>query len=112
MTQEQKRFIVEEVLGDIAHIADQEYQERVWIRGEGPECEDFGEAVCSFFDMGDPVLDDYKNFGVTDSQYLLLKNFRDEFRSFCRGHYHPREFINDPEWKRIIDMAKEVVAKF
>ena len=112
MTDEEKRFVVEEVLRAIAHITDEEYQERIWIRGAGPECQDFDEAVCHFFDLGDPLLDDYKNFGLTDAQYLLLKNFRDEYDLFCDDNDDPRDFINSPEWRKIMSRAQEVLDNF
>ena len=31
-------------------LADRSFQERVWIRGEGPEVPDFVELVCQIFD--------------------------------------------------------------
>ena len=30
-------------------IAHKEYQQRVWIRGEGPEVSDYTETCCCFF---------------------------------------------------------------
>ena len=104
--------IINYLLGNVACIADQKYQERVWIKGEGPECDDFNETVCQFFDAADPVLDDYKNFNISDSQYHLLTNFREKFEIFCNDHYEPEQFISSPEWTHISEMAKAVLEAF
>jgi hypothetical protein len=100
------------VLELISDIADIDFQIRVWILGEGPECIDFDETVNFFFMDGEGVIEKYKEFGLTESQYLLLRKFRDEFRVFADEHYWPAEFINTPEWNRIINLAKDVLKAF
>ncbi len=62
-----------------------------------------------FFGDGAPLLERYKEFGLTETQYLLLKNFRDKFRAFSDENNWPHEFINIPEWDKITDLAKEVL---
>jgi hypothetical protein len=104
------------VLETIEGISDKEYQKRVWILGKGPEVDDFDETVCNFFGDGDPLIENYKDFGITENQYQLLKKFRDKFNDFCRGpaliYYLPQLFINTPEWEEITEMAKEVLKAF
>ncbi len=115
LTEEVKRQIMEEFLKKIIRISDPKYQERVWIRGEGLECDDFDETVCQFFDIGDPVLDDYENFGITDSQYHLLMEFREDLRSFSKEEGEellPKEFIGTPKWKKIMEMARKILDAF
>ena len=112
LTNEAKRDILDLVLSLIAAISDIEYQKRVWIRGEGPECDDFDETCCHFFDDGDPVIKHYKDYGITENQHHLLVKFRDEFRAFSRKHDLPEEFIHTPEWKKIMNRATEVLKVF
>ena len=112
LNNEEKKYTFSEYLRHISHIPDKEYQRRVWIRGEGPECQAFDDAVCDFFDIGDPILDDYKEFEITESQYDLLIKFHEEFRKFSRTHNLPEEFIDTPEWERIMNSAKEVLKAF
>src|SRR5882672_4766193 len=107
-----RKQILESFLETIGGIADIEYQERVWLRGEGPEVDDYTETVCFFFDLGDPMLKEYKNFGISEDQYQTLKKFRDAFRTFVDTHYHPLEFITSSEWETIMTMAKEVLKAF
>src|SRR5689334_20558933 len=109
---EDKERILSEFLRNIWGISNKDYQNRIWIRGEGPECDDFTETVCYFFDLGAPLLRKYQEFGITDIQYQMLKKFSDEFRAFSDDNYWPPKFIDTPEWQRIVDMAKEVLKIF
>lgn len=109
LTNEAKKQILRSVLETIECISDKQYQKRIWIQGEGPEVDDFDETCCNFFGDGDPLLENYKDFGLTEFQYLLLKEFRDKFRDFSDHYYHPDEFIDTPEWERITNLAKDVL---
>ncbi len=94
-------------------ISDKDYQKRVWLRAEGPEVNDFCEAVNNFFNYCNPVLKDYQFYGLTETQYVFLKEFRDQFEIFSREHPGSElEFIDSPEWHRITEMAKEVLKVF
>jgi hypothetical protein len=91
------------------NISDKEYQKRAWIKGEEA---DFDEAVCLFFDIGDPILKKYKDFGLTEHQYEMLKKFRDQFEIFSDENDFPEVFIDTPEWAKIMDRAKDVLQAF
>ena len=114
ITDEDKRYILREHLRNISHVSDKEYQKRIWIRGEGPEVDDFDETVCHFFDDGDPILKKYKDYGISEAQHHLLTKFRAAFETFIDGPkpYLPEGFIDTAEWKKIIEMAKEVLEAF
>lgn len=107
-----RSYILNEYLRTISHISDKEYQIRVWIEGLGPEVNDFDETVCHFFDDGDPILKNYKEYEITDIQYHLLKEFRNEFRVFADRNDLPEEFIDSSEWAKIMDLAKDVLKVF
>lgn len=104
--------IIQTLLRIIHHISDTEYQKRVWIRAEGPEVDDFDETCNWFFDVGDPVLESYKEYGITDDQYQVLKDFRDKFEAFSDENSWPPFFIDTPKWARIVELAKEVLKVF
>lgn len=112
LTEEDRKYILNEHLRNIHHISDKEYQKRVWIQGKGPECDDFDETCCHFFDDGDPILENYKDFGITEAQYKVLRKFRDAFRTFSDENNWPPEFIDTPEWAKIMSLAKEVLKAF
>ncbi len=100
------------VLETIKGISDKEYQKRVWILGQGPECDDFDETCCHFFGDGDPLIENYQDFDISENQYKVLKRFRDKFRFFSDENNWPQDFIDTPEWKEIMDMAGEVLTAF
>jgi hypothetical protein len=112
LSEEEKKYTLNEYLRNISHLQDREYQSRIWIKGEGPECQAFDDAVCDFFDIGDPILQDYRDFGITENQYMLLKKTRNEFRVFADRNDLPEEFIDTPEWAEIMILAKEVLKAF
>lgn len=65
-----------------------------------------------FFGDGAPLLERYKEFGLTKTQYLLLKNFRDKFRAFSDENNWPPEFIETTEWAEVMKLAKDVLSVF
>jgi hypothetical protein len=111
-TDEDRRYILYEFLRTIWGISDIEYQKRVWIRGEGPECDDFDETVCYFFDICDFILNKYPEYGITEKQYELLKEFKNDFRFFEENNFLPQKFIDTHEWKEIMEKAKTVLKAF
>ena len=112
LSEEEKQYTLNEYLRHISHLQDREYQKRIWIRNEGPECQAFDDAVCDYFDIGDPILENYNDFGITESQYRVLNKLRDEFKIFADENDFPEEFIDTPEWGKIMNLAKEVLKAF
>jgi hypothetical protein len=104
-----RKQIIDTFIRMVDHISDKEYQKRAWIKGEEA---DFDEAVCLFFGEGDPILKNYKDFGINENQYVLLKKLRDDFRVFSDKNDFPEEFIDTLEWKRIRNIAKDVLKAF
>ena len=110
-----RKQIMETFIESIAAASDEEYQNRIWIKGQGPECEDFDEFVTYFLHESRAVLEEYRNFEITDTQCSLLKKFEDEVRSFIpisRQDYFPELFLKRPEWKKLVGMAKEILKAF
>ena len=107
-----RKQIMETFIRIMDHISDKDYQKRIWIRGEGPECDDFDETCCYFFDIGDPILQKYKDYGLTEYQCRLLKKLRHKFSAFSDVHSYEPEFIDTPEWNEIAEMAKDVLKAF
>ena len=106
--------ILNSFLETISGISDREYQERVWVRGEGPECDDYTETICHFFDDGDPIISKYKVYGITNEQLTLLVKLRgaiEDFNSNVRFGLGP-DFFYSAEWTHITQMAKEVLRTF
>lgn len=108
---------LDEFLKNIAIIADEKYQERVWVKAEGPECNDIDDAICDFFD-NHYVLKRYKDFGITEDQHQLLTKLYAKLRTFTDtfGVYSPEKstekLIQLPQWKEIREMSKIVLKSF
>ena len=112
LTEEDRNYILREFLRNISHISDKEYQTRIWIRGEGPECDDFGEAVCRYSSSADYIFEEYQSYGISDIQLQVLKKFHEEFKKFWVDNDLPQLFIDTPEWTKITLMAKKVLEVF
>ncbi len=112
LSNEDRKQILEGFIEIFTRIANKEYQKRVWIEGRGPECDDFDDTACDFFGECDSIIENYKDFGITDNQHHLLVKFRNEFGAFSDRNYWSPEFIDTPEWEKITEMAKEVLEAF
>jgi hypothetical protein len=112
ISSEAKKQILDGFIDIFTRIASKEYQKRIWINGKGPEVDDFDDTVNDFFIECGSILDNYKDFGITDSQYQILKKFRDQFRTFSDENNWPHEFIETPEWEKVTERAKEVLKAF
>ena len=112
LSEENRKDILDAYLKLICIISDKGHQRRVWVQGEPSGC-DFDEICCLFFDdIGDPILDHYKDFWITDSKYNILKTFRDQFYIFSRENDWPPDFIDTPSWNEITQKAKEILQAF
>ncbi|MFZ4673933.1 MAG: hypothetical protein ACOYL1_06295 [Chlamydiia bacterium] len=115
-SEEAKKNILNMILLEVFTVSDRGYQARVWIRGEGPECDSYDDTVCNFFQSIDSVLKDYRNFYISDSQYKILSDFKNVFEEFCDGpgvdYYLPENFINSSEWLHVVNLAKVVLKEF
>ncbi|MEI8300775.1 MAG: hypothetical protein WCG10_04085 [Chlamydiota bacterium] len=119
MDQDQIRAqILEEFLKNIGCIADEQYQQRVWVRAEGPECNDIHDAVCDFFDDGNPILEKYQDYGITSSQLNALWTLHRELSEFtdmegvCNPYKSTEKLVQMPKWQEIRNLAKQVLEEF
>ena len=112
LTEEDKKYIVNEFLRSIKGISDKEYQKRIWIQGKGPECDDFYETCNRFFPVAEDIIENYTNFKLTEAQLAILKQFYKEFDEFSDENDFAFEFIDSPWWAKIMERAKEVLVAF
>ena len=115
MIDKDREGVLRRFLETIAEISDKNFQERIWIKGIGPECSSFEEAICDFFDDGEPILKNYKEFGLTDKQYEEVIQLQNELQKYCDKTpeiVDNKEVLEDPEWAKIRKIAKEVLEAF
>jgi hypothetical protein len=110
-----KKQILKTFLDTIFEISDLEFQDRIWIKGLGPECSSFDEAICHFFDDGESIFNNYKSFKITTVQYQKILCLKNKLRNFCDANpirIHEEEIIFDPEWIEIRKIAADVLKAF
>lgn len=113
-----KKQILESFLENVCIISDEKYQQRIWVRAEGPEFGDIDDVVCDFFDNGESILEKYKEFGINENQYNLLIELKNKLRDFTDtfGVYSPvkstEKLIQLPRWGEIRDLARKVIIAF
>ncbi len=111
LTSSAKKQILNSILDLVLDFSNKQYQKNAWIKGEMPGYA-FDDSVCDFFGSCNPVLENHKDFGISNEQFSLLKKFRDEFKAFTDDNSWPPFFIDTPEWAKIIENSKEVLAIF
>lgn len=112
LTEKERERILKGCLKEICHISDKEYQKRVWVRGEGPEVDSFIETAYYFLETIAAIMEEYKAFGITDTQCQMLKKLEKELDDFPGGDGYAEEFVDTPEWEKVVTMAKEVLKAF
>ena len=104
------------VLDTVWCVSDKDYQKRVWILGNGPEVDDYDETVCNFFGDAKPIIDQHKKYLLTQNQFKVFHDFYIDFSSFEDSvginYSVPEEFIDTPEWAKVMESAKEVLKAF
>ncbi|MDY6803726.1 MAG: hypothetical protein SXA11_07955 [Cyanobacteriota bacterium] len=95
----------------VREIANPEFQERVWVRGEGPEVSSFTEAICRLFDdyNFDNFLDEHwQNFGFSSKLYPMLDELRNRLNEYEEKETDA-EIVRDERWDEIREFAKVVL---
>ena len=112
-----RKQTLDSFIENIACMSDREYQERVWVRSEGPEYDDIDDTICDFFDE-DYILEKYNEFGITEIQYKLLMKLHVKLRKFTDtyGIYSSEKstekLIELPQWEEIRTISKKVLQAF
>ncbi len=108
----EKRNIMELMLDTIGRMADEQYQWRIWVRGEGPEVDSFDEALDTYSPLQELVLGQPDTFGLTTSQFQSLREYQNKLSAFVDKNDFPELFIDTPEWKEIMVLADKVLDAF
>ena len=98
-------------------LADERYQQRVWVRGEGPEVDSSTEAVCRLVDDYDlaTFLDEAaKNAWVSKDQIAALQRLDVALARHASNGEDADDAtrIQSPGWKRIRKLARATLEAF
>jgi hypothetical protein len=106
------------LLSVIRDLADEQYQERVWVRGQGPEVDSSTEAICRLFDDYDFegfLAHCSKTRLLSSSQREALQTFAAAARQFAsRNHDRLDDAarISTPEWRELRALAQQALEPF
>lgn|GEM_PF-1481320 len=109
---------IKSLISVVKVVADKEYQERVWLRGEGPEVDSWDETINRFFDDYDAdnfVENHMVAAGLSESQQHSLRDLRDALNRYndrIGDDYLLQTILNDPGWQRIRDGIANETLKF
>jgi hypothetical protein len=105
------------ILDATRDLADEGYQQRVWVRGEGPEVDSSTEAVCRLVDDYDlaTFLDEAaKNAWVSKDQIAALQRLDVALARHASNGEDADDAtrIQSPGWKKIRKLAKATLEAF
>ena len=104
------------LLSTIREIGDESFQERVWLKGCGPEVSSYEEVMCRFFDdyAIENVIDvEWRALGLTVRQregLISLRDALDIFGNSVRETPEPTTILSDPRWHSIRELARNTLA--
>jgi hypothetical protein len=107
------------LFGEIVYLSDLDYQERIWVRDEGPDFGTFAESVSRVFDDGQierMVTDDGLRLGLSPAQRDQLRAFAttlDRFIQSIQGEINKHDeswVLRNPGWKVVVASAGVTVA--
>ena len=105
---------IHKILEVLDEFASEEFQERVWRRGLGPEVSSYEEAMCRLFDdlrFSDLIDVEGRQIGLSEKALLALTNFRETILKFDKKISEiprPEEVMDHPAWQSIRKAASRV----
>jgi len=107
------------LLETVQLIADQTYQEDVWLRGaRGQQVSSWEEVMCQLFDDYDLdgfLQGNWRQAGISQAQHDKLVELRtalDASLTDFGNASDPADVLNSPTWQRIRKLAKETLSCF
>lgn len=107
------RFVLCELISGLRTFADRSYQERVWVRGEGPQVDAYTESLVDIledrrlFEFAGPL---GRYYGLSDDAIDAIRLFGSELDAFDKQltiaeKKEDNLIISRPEWDRIRSLA-------
>jgi hypothetical protein len=109
----ENKLWISKILEVLDEFSSQEFQERVWLNGQGPEVSSYEEAMCRLFDdLGfSEIIDvEWRQVGLSESAVIIMRIFRDkllEFDNDVPEIPRPQDVLDRASWQNIRDAAFE-----
>jgi hypothetical protein len=112
----ERKKMLSNIYGVLKNLSDKEYQERVWLRGEGPEVSSYEELINTLFDdfYFDELLEDNNPYNISQALFDKLINLRLKLNNYndkdSDGNIKEViQILNDSEWIKIQKLSSEVL---
>ena len=96
------------IMASLHELADADFQERIWVRGEGPEVSSYVEAVCQLYD--DSGLTELLQDKSKPVISLQVDNILRELSSELDGidsQMSAKDILEHPRWPKIRELADQ-----
>lgn len=110
--------MINDITDALKQIASSEFQEKGWIKGEVHDYCSFDETLSILYEgcwFEDFIDKESKSFGLSDHQIRILDQLRKAINAYVDkyGNSQVPEFVvNNPEWHKIRQLAKECLEAF
>ena len=97
-----------EIVECLRELGDAEYQQRVWIRGEGDEVSSFAEATCRLFDdtgLGDLL--EKRDTVISPEADAVLSRLSDSLDSF--DEMTDEQILRSRRWPAVRRLALQAI---
>ena len=95
---------------EIQEIADRDFQNRIWIKGQGPQDSSYVELMCRLFDDKhfDAFLKNSTTLELSKELLYKLLVLKEKLEKY-QGKKKESQIVNDPQWIKITVIAKEAL---
>ena len=106
---EEKNHIFNGFLKDVTWVSNRDHEEKIRAFAEEPKEDDLDKTISRLIETSVSIMENYKNFEITNDQYNLIKNFHAQLKVF----FIENSFLRDAhEWEEIRKTAKEILKAF
>lgn len=105
------------ILDSTRDLADVDYQERVWVRGEGPEVDSSTEAVCRLvddYDLPSFIAEAAEKAWISNEQLAALRKLEVALARYAAGDQSGDEAVRiaSPKWQKVRALAEATLDTF
>ena len=109
---------LERILGAVRDLSAADYQERVWVRGRGPEADSSTEAVCRLlddYDLAGVLAESGKRRWLSNDQLAALRAFEaamDNYLARDGDRIDDAVRTASPDWHELRKLARRTLEAF
>ena len=96
-------------------LSSREFQNRVWVQGDGPEISSYTELMCGLFNdysFDSFVEDSWQEFRLSDFLRSKLRQIKLLLTNYNKDDLlTDAQIVNDPKWLEIVEAAGEVLTR-